>query len=91
MISKKIDSDQFKENEAHLWDAWKVLFEQVHPKSFTAQKLYLINAIRRKYPYQEKTVISKVMPKEKQASPKRRPLKLKIVTAKPVLKKPKTD
>jgi hypothetical protein len=32
-----------------VWLAWKTEFEQMHPNSFTVQKLNLINPIRRKY------------------------------------------
>lgn len=46
---KKIDSDTFRRMEPDLWRAWKAEFEQVHPNSFTLQKLNLINAVRRKY------------------------------------------
>lgn len=47
---KKIDSDAFRTNEPVLWESWKVEFEQMHPNSFTVQKLNLINPVRRKYP-----------------------------------------
>ncbi len=50
LFGKKIDSEKFKQAESQCWEEWKALFEMVHPKSFTAQKLYFINAIRRKYP-----------------------------------------
>ena len=50
LVSKKIDSDAFKQAEKDLWLSWQVEFEQLHPNSFTAQKLYLINPIRRNYP-----------------------------------------
>jgi hypothetical protein len=49
LISKKIDSGEFLKAEPELWKNWKIEFEQMHPASFTAQKLYLINPIRRKY------------------------------------------
>ena len=48
-ISKKIDSDLFKKGEPEKWDELKNIFEQVHPKSFTEQKKFLINDLRRKY------------------------------------------
>ena len=48
--SKKIDPGHFKINEPSVWEEWKHIFEQVSPKSFTAQKLFYINMIRRKYP-----------------------------------------
>ena len=49
LISKKIDSATFRLAEPAVWESWKVEFEQMHPNSFTAQKLYLINPVRRKY------------------------------------------
>jgi hypothetical protein len=49
LISKKIDSDAFKVHEGEIWESWKKEFDELHPTSFTAQKLYLINPIRRKY------------------------------------------
>ena len=50
LVSKKIDSAAVKQAEKDLWLSWQVEFEQLHPNSFTAQKLYIINPIRRKYP-----------------------------------------
>jgi len=50
LVSKKIDSDAFRQAEKDLWLSWEVEFEHLHPNSFTAQKLYLINPIRRNYP-----------------------------------------
>lgn len=47
--SKRIDSEAFRKAEPHMWQSWKVEFDQVHPASFTVQKLNLINAVRRKY------------------------------------------
>lgn len=49
LVSKKIDPTLFREGEPDLWSSWERDFAQQHPASFTAQKLYLINAIRRKY------------------------------------------
>lgn len=49
LAGKKIDSEAFRLAEPEVWMAWKSEFEQVHPNSFTVQKLNLINAIRRKY------------------------------------------
>ena len=49
--SKKIDSAQFQKHEPALWESWQKEFVQINPTSFTAQKLYLINPIRRKYHY----------------------------------------
>jgi hypothetical protein len=50
LLSKKIDSTAFQKAEPTLWKAWSIEFEQMHPNSFTVQKLNLINPIRRKYP-----------------------------------------
>lgn len=49
LISKKIDSQAFRKAEPELWETWKGEFEQMHPNSFTVQKLNLINPIRRKF------------------------------------------
>lgn len=49
LVSKRIDSQAFKNAEPEVWNAWKNEFEQSHPNSFTVQKLNLINPIRRKY------------------------------------------
>lgn len=47
--SKKIDSKSFMDAEPEKWEELKNIFEQVHPNSFTEQKKFLINDIRRKY------------------------------------------
>jgi hypothetical protein len=49
LVSKKIDSSLFRNSEPEMWSAWKKEFDQMHPNSFTVQKLNLINPIRRKY------------------------------------------
>jgi hypothetical protein len=49
LISKKIDRHAFVNAEPTLYERWKGDFEQMHPNSFTVQKLNLINPIRRKY------------------------------------------
>lgn len=53
LISKKINSEAFKIAEPLLWQEWHGLFDQMSPASFTAQKLYLINPIRRKYQHKD--------------------------------------
>lgn len=47
--SKKIDPKLFLEQDAARYHELKVIFEQVHPKSFTEQKKFLINDLRRRY------------------------------------------
>lgn len=49
LIQKKIDGKAFLENEPDLYKNWEKLFEGVHPESFTVQKKFQINIIRRKY------------------------------------------
>lgn len=53
LLGKKIDSVAFKTTEPARWSEWDVEFSQLHPDSFTLQKLNLINPIRRKYPVKE--------------------------------------
>ena len=49
LINKKIDAKAFRTAEPQLYESWEEEFSQMHPNSFTAQKLYLINPIRLKY------------------------------------------
>ena len=47
---KKIDADAFENaDNTRFWE-WSELFKTMHPESFTAQKKFLINDIRRRYP-----------------------------------------
>ena len=94
LVSKKIDSKAFREQAPDQWTAWNAIFEQMHPNSFTAQKLYLINPIRRRFPLAEVVVPSAAA----EPAPDATPAKPKPVMAKPAAKvkpvfrpKPKTD
>lgn len=49
LSGKKIDSEAFKKNEPEIFKTYESEFMQMHPSSFTAQKLFLINKIRRRY------------------------------------------
>lgn len=92
LVSKKIDSTLFSQNEKALWQKWKIEFEQIHPTSFTAQKLYLINPIRRKYPLKESATPAEAKKETEKSAPQAAPASAKPVmkTAKPVFKpKPK--
>ncbi len=75
LLEKKIDSEAFRKGEPAQWQDFATLFGQVHPDSFTAQKLFLINAIRRRYPLAEEPVkkppVAKVRPKPNIRIPKR--------------------
>jgi hypothetical protein len=50
LITKKIDSRAFALAKPVQWGEWQREFAEVHPNSFTAQKLYLINNLRRLFP-----------------------------------------
>jgi len=50
LSTKKIDSNAFQQAESQRWSEWKHIFGHMSADSFTAQKLFLINPIRRKYP-----------------------------------------
>lgn len=60
LISKKIDGEAFSNGDNIRWQEFKFLFAQMHPKSLTAQKLFLINDIRRKYPLRVEEVRKEV-------------------------------
>ncbi|MEM6642564.1 MAG: hypothetical protein AAF616_06265 [Bacteroidota bacterium] len=74
--SKKIDPGKFKDQAPEKYHEWEGIFNQVHPASFTQQKLFLINQIRRAYAFSE--VESTTKPSEKETVKKPiRPLKFK--------------
>ena len=59
---KKINPDAFEKAEPARWLEWKSIFEQMHPNSFTLQKLNLINRIRRKYIWKGETTPTAPLP-----------------------------
>lgn len=72
LTNKKIDSDAYKASEPDQWVAFATIFEQMHPKSFTLQKLNLINGIRRQFPHTER-LVEKDQVKPKVARPMMKP------------------
>ncbi|MBO3700797.1 hypothetical protein [Roseivirga sp. E12] len=73
LVKKKIDPKAFAKGQSKRFEEFKNLFDQVHPDSFTAQKLFLINKTRRTYPLGEVEVektAKKPMMKPKIARPK---------------------
>ena len=82
--SKMIDPDAFRKAEPDVWRGWKEDFEEMHPASFTVQKLNLINVIRRKYLLSHKVEPNPVDPQAPMITPA--PAK----PAKPVIK-PRTN
>ena len=49
LISKKIDPEKFANAEPERFRIFTIEFKQLHPDSFTAQKLFLLNQLRRTY------------------------------------------
>lgn len=95
---KRIDPLVFKKDDSVLFSVWEKEFMQMHPKSFTSQKLYLINNVRRRYPLpvervkqpikKAKAAVTKPMsPKKKmEGEVKAAVRKPKLVVGKPVIK-----
>ncbi|MEQ8715451.1 MAG: hypothetical protein RIC80_20700 [Cyclobacteriaceae bacterium] len=74
---KKINSQTFSKADPRRFAEFEMLFKQMHPNSFTAQKLFLINEIRRKFPVGKKETedeasVKKVRPRPKMALPKKK-------------------
>ncbi len=80
--TKKIDQQAFAVHDSDRYAEFISLFNQVHHDSFTAQKLFLINQIRRKYPL----ILSET---EETKAKTAKPAKPKI-NVKPKLKKAET-
>lgn len=72
---KKIDPKKYQQAEPEQYKEFKRIFDQVHPDSFTQQKLFLINKIRRTYKLEAETAEKK--PAAKQAMRPKIPLKPK--------------
>jgi hypothetical protein len=70
--SKKIDPDLFKLQDPKLYNQFSSDFDQMNPNSFTAQKLFLINSIRRKNTFSglDKDNESKSKPKKPKITPR---------------------
>ncbi len=47
--TKNINPAAFEQNEPEKYKLWNQAFSEMHPKSFTMQKLFEINKIRRKF------------------------------------------
>lgn len=61
LLEKKIDAQAFKNADFAQWEKLKLLYDQVSPSSFTAQKLFLINPIRRRFLLKEEAVKSEAV------------------------------
>ncbi len=76
LSEKKIDSAKYKHAEPAQYEEFLKIFDQMHPESFTQQKLFLINKIRRAYLLEE-NVDTKKATAPKAMRPKIKPLKPK--------------
>lgn len=72
LLSKKIEPKGFALGQPERFREWKAIFDQAHPDSFTAQKLFLINKLRRTYPLAASTdqEEKKVVPQARMLRPK---------------------
>lgn len=52
LSQKKIDGPRFSQAEPARYAEWAALFPHLHPESFTMQKKFLVNDVRRRYPIQ---------------------------------------
>ncbi len=83
LADKKIDEALFRAGEAGRWEAFRGFFEQMHPDSFTAQKKFLLNDLRRRYPLK---VIDNPLPEKPAETAPAAPPEAK--PARPVVKRP---
>ena len=70
---KKIDAIAFAKARSEEYAALKKEFDQLHPDSFTAQKLFIINPIRREFPFKADAEVKKqkkLQPRPKIIRPK---------------------
>lgn len=74
---KKVDPDKFRHAEQALYAEFERIFDQINPESFTQQKLFLINKIRRAYKLDEQAEVKKPATAPKAMRPKIKPLKPK--------------
>lgn len=49
LVSKNIDELKFKNGNSPLFEAWKNLYANMHPLSFTEQQKFLLNKTRREF------------------------------------------
>ena len=57
LISKKIDPSAFEQGNTALYREFEMAFAHIHPASFTAQKLFLLNKLRRKFLYEKPEIL----------------------------------
>lgn len=85
LASKRIDAQKFAAAKAVQYTAWEKAFEQMSPDSFTSQKKFLINKIRRAY-WLEQVAEEVKEVKKVAAKPVMKPKPAGTGAAKPVVK-----
>ncbi|MEL6534878.1 MAG: hypothetical protein AAFQ98_05670 [Bacteroidota bacterium] len=90
LLSKKIDPDAFLQGDAKQYQSLEEIFVQVSPASFTQQKLFLINPIRRAYPLPPEKMAEKDPLPKKSAKPTV-PKPTMPKAAKPTIPKPSSN
>ncbi|MBD0259708.1 MAG: hypothetical protein ICV83_28645 [Cytophagales bacterium] len=88
LSGKKIDSALFRAGEPDRWSAFRASFEGVHPDSFTAQKKFLLNDLRRRYLLKVADVKPVARPDEKPADPAAQTAPAEAKPGRPVVKRP---
>ncbi len=77
LTGKKIDPQKYKQAESVQYLEFQKIFDLIHPESFTQQKLFLLNKIRRAYKLEGIAEAKKTAPAPKAMRPKVKPLKPK--------------
>ncbi|MDJ1502374.1 hypothetical protein [Xanthocytophaga agilis] len=97
LTGKKIDSAAFQNKETKRWEEYKTIFEQVHPESFTTQKKFVINDLRRQYHLKELTIQTDTATEKKSGTKPvikpavSKPAENKIIETEILVTKPVTD
>ncbi len=84
LFEKMIDSQAFRLHEPDKWQSFRELFEKVHPNSFTAQKKFLLNDLRRIYHLKPEKPVSTPEVETAQPSKPAKP----VIKRSPIIKKP---
>ena len=88
LSSKKINSALFRDSEPTRWEEFRASFEGVHPNSFTMQKKFLLNDLRRRYHLPIPDPNPTVLPTDKPADPSAETVPTTTKPARPVVKRP---
>lgn len=57
LTKKNINTETFLWSDPAYFKELKILFNEMHPDSFTAQKKFLLNKLRRQYPVSTPTLL----------------------------------